>query len=260
MHLVRFGGTDLFRPSRETQTKFRVPADAYLRSRFSSGDYVGGAQVNEILHHMYGFYAGEFARLIKDLSSHQLLEFVLHQYDETIAIEDQLKAGTLDAEVQRQWEQLGPTARKALKFIAEEIVLMPADAPALPEEQLLEATEILWICAEEMVNLAIQSDYVFTLFPDDATLTIHPPDAYYYWTLNLAKHVEDTLARVAVDRAQPRCVSLVMLNARRFLSFLRRRNGPPKCPSNRSRRWWRKLPPNRPRCRPFRASSPHACW
>jgi hypothetical protein len=150
---------------------------------------------------MYEFYQGEFKKALPGLASQQLLAFVLHEYDQTIAIEDELKAGTLDEASRDDWDRIGPTTRRALKFIAEQIVLMPSDAPALGEGQLLEATELLWICAEEMVNLAVQSDYAFMLFPDEVTLTIHAEDAPYYWTLDFSGHVDHTIARVAVDRA-----------------------------------------------------------
>lgn len=179
----------------------RGRAEAHLRRHFAPGVYVDAKTINEIVKHMYAFYATEFKKTVVGISSRQLLEFTLHQYQQTVEIENQLKAGELADAVRQEWEKSGPTRRRALKFIAEEIVMGAPEAPSADEASLLEMTECRWIAAEAMVDMAMQSDYAFILFPDEVKLTIASDGSDPYWTLTSPEHAEELIHRVGLDRA-----------------------------------------------------------
>lgn len=186
MQLHTISGIEVFRPRLDTESLIRREAERHLRDGYSCGTYSDPAKINGILQHQFGFFHRLLGERLPDLASRHIVEFLLHQYGQTSKIELQYKKGNLSAQDVGAWNRWGPTMRRGVKYLAERVALLePGEAPRAAEHARLQLTEECTICAEQLVNLYIESDQTFMLFPDETDLTIRPEGTDYYLDLKV---------------------------------------------------------------------------
>jgi hypothetical protein len=196
------GGIGIFRPRQSIEFTIRNASEKHLRSKFAVKRYNIKDEINSILQHQFSFYSDIIGKLLPVVASHHFLEFVLYQYDLSTQIEQLYKESKLGKSDNEKWKQIGGVLRRALKYIAERVILLhPDEAPVAETELLLPAAEKIWICAEEMVNLYMESDQTFSVFPDHTTLEILPIGERDYFNIELQKNCPDVQARIRYDLA-----------------------------------------------------------
>lgn len=168
--MQEIGGVDIFRPRPESDAAIRRKAEPNLRVKFAAGTYTDVKDVQAILHEQVAFFGDRFDDLITKLASRDLLEFVLWQYDETGRLDELRKEGRLKGEALRAWTNIGPTYRRALKYMAERTAMHapnvdPKDAPS-PDD-----VDELFICAEELISYCVTSDLT-RIFPSTTTVVV----------------------------------------------------------------------------------------
>jgi hypothetical protein len=175
-HYERFGGVEVFRPGWTATIALRNEAEAHFRAKFKPGTYVGRDAVNNTLQHHFAFYAQKLGQILPGIASRDYLEFVLFQYERSSVVESLEKKGQLKEHEEGSWQKTGPALRRALKYLAERTVLLsPQESPKekKPPHMLRQAEQAL-LCAEQLVQLYMESDKVFSLFPDTTTVEVLP--------------------------------------------------------------------------------------
>lgn len=186
MQLHKISGIDVFRPRLETESLIRREAERHLRCGYSCGTYSDPAKINAILQHQFEFFHRLLGERLPHLASRDCIEFLLHQYGETSRIEHQRKKGNLCGQDLEAWSRWGATMRRGVKYLAERVALLePGEAPPSAEHALLQLIEECTIYAEQLVELYIESDQTFMLFPGETDLTIHPEGNDYYLDLKV---------------------------------------------------------------------------
>lgn len=172
----RFGGIAVFRPGWTATIALRNESEEHFRSRFKTGTYSGRDAVNGILHHQFAFYTWKLGQLIPRLASRDYLEFLLFQYNCTADVESRAKDGRLTEQEEAHWQATGPILRRALKYLAERTVLLspPHSSRVQEPANMLHDAEQALICAEQLTQLYMESDKVFTLFSDTTTVEVLP--------------------------------------------------------------------------------------
>jgi hypothetical protein len=198
----KFGGVDVFRPGWTATIALRNEAEEHFRARFKPGTYVGRDAINKILQHHFSFYAGKLSSILPYIASRDYLEFVLFQYDKSAEVDRIAKAGRLSEQQEFQWTRTGPALRRALKYQAERVVMLSPDSSARaqnPKTMLLNAEQAL-ICAEQLTELYIQSDKVFSIYPDAASLEVLPEGELEMFRCRCENdHSEDMVLRIRRD-------------------------------------------------------------
>jgi len=173
----RFGGIDIFRPGWRATIMLRNEAEAHFRSVFKPGEYVGREIVNRALQHHFGFYANKLSDILPSIASRDYIEFVLHQYEQSVLV-DQFPTGNSFSEQNSiSWQQTGSKLRRALKYLAERTVLLwPPETAAINADhaQMLRQAEMALICAEQLIDLYMTSDKVFSSFSEETVLEVLP--------------------------------------------------------------------------------------
>lgn len=182
-----FGGVRIYRPNLDTEWAVRHEAEAGLRHSFSAGLYSKRDDINAVLQKHFCFYDGMLKRLIPEIASRHLMEFVLTQYDLASAIHwKNERCEIIDLDPRSRWKELGPNFRRAAKYIAECIsMLAPGEAPNAELNQVVELIDRSWICAEQMVYLSNLSTQTFAIFPDATTLEIRPEGDQEWFRLSI---------------------------------------------------------------------------
>jgi len=172
-----FGSFDIFRPGWEATITLRNEAELHFRSAFAPGVYEGGEIANRALKHHFAFYADRLTHILPAIASRDYIEFVLYQYEQTVAVNQLDNDSRLNKKESTKWKEIGPGLRRALKYLAERTVLLcpPETAPisSARTQMLLQAEKALF-CAEQLVGLYMTSDKVFSLFPNETVLEVLP--------------------------------------------------------------------------------------
>ncbi|MEX2307222.1 MAG: hypothetical protein WD738_06495 [Pirellulales bacterium] len=186
MDFESIGGVRVFRPSVEIELAVRNEAEEALRRKYSAGEYRADDEINAILHEYFSFYDRMLKEHIPRVASRHFMEFVLAQYDLSSEIDNKLKGQQLDGRDSERWKKLGPVFRRAIKYLSECICLLaPDEAPVAKGDEIFEATERCWICAEQMVELSMLSTQTFALFPNDTRLELRPEGELEWFILEI---------------------------------------------------------------------------
>lgn len=182
-----FGGTAIYRPTPESELAVRQEAEAALRKDVAAGTYTKKDEINAILQKHFAFYDEMLKKVIPQIASLAVMDFVLGQYDISFEVNKKYdKAQIIDLSERERWRKLGPDFRRAAKYLAECITMLAPTSPLSVEpEQVVELIDRCWICAEQMVLLSNLSTQTFVLFPDDTTLEIRPEGEQMWFDLRL---------------------------------------------------------------------------
>ncbi len=177
MNLEEIAGVKIFRPSIPSEWNIRSLVEAEIRKNHKIGQYEDRDEINEILQELFGFYSSKLEETLPKIASRHLMDFVLKQYDFASQIESACKKGKASSEEIERWRALGPVFRRAAKHLAECIAIEAPVNEASPVEadQLVELFDIVWICAEQMVEFSILSSQTFSIFPESSKLEIFEP-------------------------------------------------------------------------------------
>lgn len=182
-----FGGTTIYRPSHASEWAVRQEAEASLRSQFKAGTYNKATEINKILQRHFSFYDEMLKQLAPRIASRHVMEFVLTQYDLSAEVNRKCEQGqVIDLDELAKWGELGPSFRRATKYLAECIAMLsPDETPDAEPDQVVGLIDRCWICAEQMVHLSMLSTQTFALFPDRTTLEIRPKGEMEWFILRL---------------------------------------------------------------------------
>ncbi len=210
MNLERFGNVRVFRPRFITEVDVRNACEAELRERVGAGAYTDSKKINGIIQSRFSFMDEKLKAAVRECAGREFMDLVLAQYDFCADIEKLEKDGTLPEARRRRWFELGPTLRRALKYLAESMVQEhTGKEPELDEDRKLLLADTAFCYAEQMVNLYIISDQTYSLFPDRTTLQIQEPSELEYFKLEAADaNASDMENRIRIDREnRPRFLS-----------------------------------------------------
>lgn len=182
-----FGGTALYRPNLQAELAVRQEAEAALRKDVKVGIYTKKDDINAILQKHFAFYDEMLKRVIPQIASLAVMDFVLVQYDISFEVNSKYeKVQVIDLSEREKWRKLGPNFRRAAKYLAECITMLaPTNPLSVEPEQVVELIDRCWICAEQMVFLSNLSTQTFALFPDETTLEIRPEGEREWFDLRL---------------------------------------------------------------------------
>jgi hypothetical protein len=201
MNLIKIGNVKLYRPRVDAELAQRTAAETAFRAKYASGSHTDPKAINSILQSQYAYFDQTLKQIIPQLASRHMSEFVLHMYDQTCEIDRLAKSQKLSDSERDQWRDLGPHYRRALKYLAECIVMLaPPEAPAAPPDNILDLLDEAFIAAEQLISYSALSDQTFGLFPNNTTLNIPDPGAFEYLVLEvIPKKGEEFVERVAND-------------------------------------------------------------
>lgn len=203
MYLETFGDVEVFRPRLVTELEVRAAAERHLRSRFNVGRYREKDEINSILQHNFAFYCGVLEQLLPRIASIHFLKFVLFQFEQYTRVDRLHGRRELNHAQDWRWSSIGPNLRRAAKYLAERLCfLRPDEAPQAHEQNLLGFSEKVWICAEQVVDLYMQSDLAFMTFPGQTMIEIFPPGQERYLDLEIVADCPDIRARVRLDASE----------------------------------------------------------
>ncbi len=173
-----FAGVRIFRPSGEVEAAIRVRARVHLFSTFTPGEYRGVEAANRVIQHQFGIYERLLRPLIPKLASREAAEFLLFQYDEAWRLLH--GKGILDLREREHWAYIEPRLKRAIKFLVELICITdPTMAQRVQDRHEAQiVAERALACAESMVDLAMESDLVHSVFPDDCVVRIFDSGPY----------------------------------------------------------------------------------
>lgn len=196
MILEEFGEYRIFRPSYESEFRFRVRLESFVRSQYEVGRYTNPKKINEILNTILSLLDDELKSIIKKLACPGFIDFFLGQYDQSCkirAIFDQLPF-----QKQSRWEMIGPLLRRAIKYIAELAIIYQPTGNTVndySQEELLPLMEDCLICAEQIFSYTNDSDKTFYLFPQDTVLEIFPAGNEIYISVTPSNNYQEDMKR-----------------------------------------------------------------
>lgn len=197
MNLEYFQGIRIFRPRLLSEVEIRQLCEAHLRSEYSVGAFTDSTNVNRLLQRQFDFFQTKLVELIRPIAGRDFMAFLLAQYDFSCQIDSLYKQDALDDREVSRWNELGPRFRRAVKYLAELVVMHHQGAePNLDNLDALEAVDRAFIFAEQMVDFYILSDQTYSLFPDRTVAEIHPEGQPDYFSLR----VTDNPAELWRDR------------------------------------------------------------
>lgn len=203
MYLEDFGGEQIFRPRLPTELAVRAEAEIHLRSSFDVGRYFSDDEINSILQHNFSFYSNILDELLPQISSIDLLKFVLFQFELYTRIDRLQRERLLNPIQDARWALIGPNLRRSAKYLAERLCFVrPDGAPRAEERLLLQLLEKVWICAEQVIELYMKSDIAFITFPSETALEIFPPGEELYLDQEILRDCPDIKARMRLDNSQ----------------------------------------------------------
>lgn len=178
-------------------------AKDWITQKYTSGTYTGSDRANPIIHDLFGFYDQRLRVLAPQIASRDLVDFLLHQYDE--ANEILHGNGIIDLDERKEWQHIEPLLRRAIKYIVELLCIQQRTGlPKIASEKALVATEIALECAEVAADLAEMSNRVHFLFPEYCSVVVHADSNPRAITVKITgKHEgydERFFARVVRDR------------------------------------------------------------
>ena len=210
MEFKYFGEYELFKPRQISERRFKQLANSFLISKCGIREYCDPTIVNEIIKSFYNLCSDLLEKEFIKLASWDFMEFVLYQFDQASSIEQLYKNGKLNETEKSNWVRIGPTFRRAAKFISEKITTFsPENSPSIPESQYLETFEMIWICAEEMVRSYMASDTTYLLFPENTLLRILPESDETYWTFTSGSFLHNQFQEF---------IRIDTINRKRFIS------------------------------------------
>lgn len=172
MLVKRYGPKQIFRPRRHVAAMLHAEAKDWVTRKFTAGTYRGSDRVNPIIHHLFEFYDNRLRSLAPQIASRDLVDFLLHQYDE--ANEILHGNGILDLKEQSEWGHIEPLLRRAIKYIVELLCIQQrVGLPQIEKGNFLVCTEIALECAEVAADLAEMSNRVHFLFPEYCSVVVH---------------------------------------------------------------------------------------
>jgi hypothetical protein len=120
------GGVKIFRPSFDAELAVRNQVEHAMRDKHATGKYTDSQIINEILQDYFQLYDAMLKAELPKIASRHLMEFILFQYDQSCQVEKK----QLDGQEAARWRELGPSFRRAVKYLAEcTAMLMPDEAP-----------------------------------------------------------------------------------------------------------------------------------
>lgn len=188
MNTEYFGNIPYYRPKPSSELELRLEAETHLRSQYPTGIYREAKEINDIVQYLFSFYKKKLNEILPQIASRGFLEFLLFQYDQSFLINSLFKKKLLSPSEMASWSKIGAQSRRAIKYMAENIILLqPTREPDFKRSKLVKLVDYLWIAAEEMVELYLLSDQTINIFPDSSTLEILPEAQSVFFKLTSSK-------------------------------------------------------------------------
>lgn len=184
-----FSGISIFRPRDDAQKLWVEKSRRHLLAKYKVGMYTNGSKINEILQFQFQYFAQELEKRLDQILYGDFIRFFLFQYDRAARIDSLYRANKLPPNERQLWSEIGPTFRRALKYLVEQIIITAKQglpvAKGMAVERFTKLLEETLICAEYMVRHYIESDQTYLLFPDQTVLEITQDPSVYPTHLSL---------------------------------------------------------------------------
>lgn len=202
MNFENYGDIQIVRPSLAVEKTVRKSAKVHMLARFSPGEYHGTKAANAIVQHHFDFYQSLLRPIIPRLASRGAAEFLLFQYDEAFRLLH--GNGVLDLGERKNWEYVEPRLKRAIKYLVEMICIASSRQSRTPltcdRKQAHLDMETALVCAESMVDLAHNSDRLFSVTSDEAIVRVFS-ESTFDLEITFAGESAD-LTRVFSDRVK----------------------------------------------------------
>lgn len=167
----------LNRPSKNQEKKMRSYIESKVFDNFKAGLYTDSNDVNQIIRYCFNLYMDIIQSELKEISSSQLILDFLNQYDRTIEIRQDTK-NLWNTDTMEAWKYYGPIIRRAIKFMIEHAIMnYSSQVTGRVKRQQIDK---LIICIEELIQLSMQSESTYAIFPEQTTLELKQNSEIYY--------------------------------------------------------------------------------
>lgn len=172
MNFINIAGISILRPNSVTERELIKKAQMYLLEEVKPGKYVDFNSIDTIFKRQVDFFGDYFDTLIPRLASRDFMEFLLWQYDQTGILDELKHEGKLEFQALAEWAKIGPTFRRALKYMAERTTMLSPEAlEDVNKQAIVKVSDEALICAEELINYCILSDQT-RLFHDKSVVIV----------------------------------------------------------------------------------------
>ena len=189
MHWENFGVFRILRPDNEVIAAIRDEAQTHLFNTYSPGVYTDANLINQIIQHQYEFYKNKLNEYVDVIASDGFIAYLMDQYDKASNIEYAYKSRSLSSIDEQNWLKIGKIFRRTIKYLAEKYTILNGEGQYSDNQRFAhERLDYVWVFAEELVDMYMQSDLVYGVFPNITTLELKDsaPNNYYF-ILSLAE-------------------------------------------------------------------------
>lgn len=186
MHIKSINNIEIFRPDEEAESFVHKKVRSKLLTKFKAKRYTESKEITKIINFHFSTYKNLLDEHIRLLASRGFVEFLCFQYDQYALVETEHKAQNLSQEDEEYWQRYGILARRGIKYLLEACACLAIKEmnPNISKTKMKDSLSKIFIIAEELVNLYIESDQTHILFPDITILEINDED-YNYFNLTL---------------------------------------------------------------------------
>lgn len=199
------GNQRRFLPDSRLQSMLRQDAERHLRAAYTVGTYTDATTINNILKHQFAFYESLLHEALRRVSSPQLIEFILSQYDVAARIENSFKSGHLSPDETAYWRIESTYVRRAMKYLTEAAIRQLSNGFALPPAHEFESLrDTAWVCSQQVIRLSQVSDQTIFLAPERTMLEILPEGSPFFTKVYVQGFDDQFFRRVVRSRDNER--------------------------------------------------------
>jgi len=185
MGTVIRGGIELLEPDARLQVTHNAFIESWLLGNGYSGTNTNNQIINRALHGLFAELNEAFSTYMQKLSSRNLSDYFLFQYEQLSKVIKQHLSGKLNAADDLWCQKNAPSIQIALRFIVERIVLLgEQDDSSIKQSDKNVQAHYMYLCAKSLVDLSVLSDQTFRAYPEHTRMTV-TPGGTPFWELKL---------------------------------------------------------------------------
>lgn len=171
-----FGSRAVLIPSHNAETADRQALRVFLSKSHKPNTVLRSREATVgFFNQVYEFYRQRLLESAEVLASPAFVTLVLSEYDDTVVIDEEFKAGHLNPEESEKWKMESGVRRRGLKFLAETAAMVATAEPRLVRDDLLrDLLGKAQIAAEEIARAYMGSDWCHRLPEEQVELVVLP--------------------------------------------------------------------------------------
>lgn len=172
----------ILRPQKHIERKIKKDIKKQIFKRFQSKTYENSIEINEIIKYDMDFYMKILEENILVFEKAELINIALNEYEKAATIVRECKYNyELKLIVDDLgWEKFGPIFRRAMKFVAEKALMIDSKGKNLNRHKKEDALSKIFIAAEEISKLYMNSEAVYNIFPNECILILNENEDIYF--------------------------------------------------------------------------------